>query len=68
MEATMAREHSLDKSKVHHKWDKRTPPAIETESGDTVHCETVERGVRLKGWKVGRLEFSRLGGVKAERP
>jgi acetamidase/formamidase len=38
----MAREHTLDKSKVHHKWDKRNPPAIEIESGDTVHCETVE--------------------------
>jgi len=38
----MGREHVLDKGKVHHKWDKRNPPAIEIESGDTVHCETVE--------------------------
>ncbi len=38
----MTREHTLDKSKVHYKWDKRNPPAIEIESGDTVHCETVE--------------------------
>ena len=37
-----AREHTLDKSKVHHKWDKRNPPAIEIESGDSVHFETVE--------------------------
>ncbi len=36
------REHTLDKSKVHHKWDKRNPPAIEIEPGDTVHCETAE--------------------------
>ena len=38
----MGREHVLEKGKVHHKWDKRNPPAIEIESGDTVHCETVE--------------------------
>src|SRR5947199_7087643 len=37
-----AREHTLDKSKVHHKWDKRNAPAIEIASGDTVHCETAE--------------------------
>ncbi len=36
------REHRLDKGKVHHKWDKRNPPAIEIESGDVVHCETAE--------------------------
>ena len=38
----MAKEHLLDKSKVHHKWNKANPPAIEIESGDTVHCETNE--------------------------
>jgi len=38
----MPREHTLDPSKVHHKWDKRNPPAIEIESGDTVHFETAE--------------------------
>jgi hypothetical protein len=27
---------------VHHKWDKSLAPAIEIESGDTVHFETVE--------------------------
>jgi acetamidase/formamidase len=36
------REHTLDKRKVHHKWDKRIPPAIEIKSGDTVICETAE--------------------------
>ncbi|HWW86821.1 MAG TPA: acetamidase/formamidase family protein [Vicinamibacterales bacterium] len=36
------REHILDKAKVHHKWDKRNPPAIEIDPGDTVHCETAE--------------------------
>src|SRR4029077_6856428 len=35
-------EHTLATGKVHHKWDKRIPPAIEIESGDTVHCETAE--------------------------
>ena len=42
MAVTKGREHTLDKRKVHHKWDKRNPPAIEIESGDTVHCETAE--------------------------
>ncbi len=37
-----AREHTLDKSKIHFKWNKANPPAIEIESGDTVHCETAE--------------------------
>jgi acetamidase/formamidase len=37
-----AREHTLDKSKVHHKWDKRIEPALEIASGDIVHCETAE--------------------------
>ncbi|HEY3054121.1 MAG TPA: acetamidase/formamidase family protein [Thermoanaerobaculia bacterium] len=36
------RDHSLDKRKVHHKWDKSIPPAIAIKSGDTVHCETAE--------------------------
>jgi len=36
------REHTLDTRKVHHKWDKRNPPAIEIQPGDTVHCETAE--------------------------
>jgi acetamidase/formamidase len=35
-------EHILDKTRIHHKWDKRNPPAIEIASGDTVHCETAE--------------------------
>ena len=36
------REHTLDRSKIHYKWDNSLPPAIEIESGDTVHCETEE--------------------------
>jgi len=36
------REHTLDKSKIHFKWDKRNAPAIRIASGDTVHCETAE--------------------------
>jgi acetamidase/formamidase len=35
-------EYTLDRSKVHHTWDKNNPPAIEIEPGDTVHCETDE--------------------------
>ena len=38
----MAKEHTLDKKKIHFSWDKNHPPAIEIESGDTVHCETAE--------------------------
>ena len=36
------REHTLDKSKIHYKWDNSLPPAIEIESGDVVHCQTEE--------------------------
>jgi acetamidase/formamidase len=38
----MGREHVLDKSKIHHKWDNSLSPAIEIEPGDIVHCETDE--------------------------
>ncbi len=37
-----AREYTLDKSKVHHKWNNSLRPAIEIEPGDTVHFETNE--------------------------
>jgi acetamidase/formamidase len=36
------REFTLDKSKIHYKWDKSLPPAIEIGPGDTVHCEAQE--------------------------
>src|SRR4029450_7773836 len=36
------RGHTLDKGKVHHKWDKRIEPAIKITSGDPVPCETAE--------------------------
>jgi acetamidase/formamidase len=35
-------EHTLDKSKIHNKWDNTLPPAIEIDPGDVVHCETAE--------------------------
>jgi len=35
-------EHVLEKGKVHHKWDRSLPPAIEIAPGDVVHCETAE--------------------------
>jgi acetamidase/formamidase len=38
----MSREHTLDRAKIHHKWDKTLRPAIEIDSGDTVHCWTDE--------------------------
>ena len=36
------REHVLEKGKVHRKWDQRSPPVIEIDPGDTVHCETID--------------------------
>jgi acetamidase/formamidase len=36
------REHHLDRTKIHYKWDNSLPPAIEIEAGDVVHCETNE--------------------------
>ena len=59
------REHTLDKRKVHHKWDKRNPPALEIESGDTVHCETAEVTNNqvtpgCPASALGRIDFSQL--------
>lgn len=36
------REYTLDKSQIHHKWDKSLPPAIEIDPGDTVHFQADE--------------------------
>lgn len=58
-------EHTLDKSKVHHKWDNSLPPALEVDPGDIVHFETEE----VTGGQVQRggpadilanLDFDRL--------
>ena len=62
---TTGREHTLDRRKVHHKWDKRNPPAIEIESGDTVHCETAEvtNDQVTPGCAasvIGRIDFAQL--------
>lgn len=59
------REHTLDRSKIHYKWDNSVPPAIEIESGDTVHCETeeVSDGQIKPGMPasiLGNLDFDRL--------
>jgi len=59
------REHTLDRSKIHYKWDNSLPPAIEIESGDTVHCETeeVSDGQIKPGMDaaiLGNLDFDRL--------
>jgi acetamidase/formamidase len=65
MAVTKGREHTLDKRRVHHKWDKRNPPAIEIESGDTVHCETAEvtNNQVTPGCAasvIGRIDFAQL--------
>ena len=59
------REHTLDKRKIHFKWDKSNPPAIEIEPGDIVHCETdeVTSGQVTPGCKAdvfSHLDFNRL--------
>ena len=59
------REHTLDRGKIHYKWDNSLPPAIEIEPGDTVHCETeeVSDGQIKPGMPasiLGNLDFDRL--------
>ncbi|MBI5878361.1 MAG: acetamidase/formamidase family protein [Chloroflexi bacterium] len=59
------REHVLDKSKIHYKWNKANPPAIEIDPGDVVHCETneVSSGQVTPGCAAdvfGRLDFNKL--------
>jgi acetamidase/formamidase len=59
------REHTLDKRKIHYKWDNSLAPAIEIESGDVVHCETEEvtDGQIKPGMDaaiLGNLDFGRL--------
>jgi acetamidase/formamidase len=36
------REHFLDPSKIHQKWDNTLPPTISIDPGDIIHCETRE--------------------------
>jgi acetamidase/formamidase len=36
------REHVLDRTKIHQKWNNALPPAISIDSGDLVSCETQE--------------------------
>ncbi len=38
----IAKEHVLERGKVHYKWDNSLKPAIEVEPGDVVHFETEE--------------------------
>jgi acetamidase/formamidase len=59
------REHTLDPRKVHFKWDRRNPPAIEIASGDIVHCETAEVTNNqitpgCPASKLGDLDFAQL--------
>jgi acetamidase/formamidase len=39
MSATTPREHVIDSSRTHHRWQKDLPAALEIASGDTVHFE-----------------------------
>jgi acetamidase/formamidase len=60
-----SREYSLDRKKIHYKWDNSLPPAIEIEPGDVVHCETEEvtDGQIKPGMPasaLGNLDFGRL--------
>jgi acetamidase/formamidase len=59
------REHTLERGKIHYKWDNSLPPAIEIEPGDIVHCETdeVTDGQIKPGMPasaLGSLDFDRL--------
>jgi acetamidase/formamidase len=61
----MSREHTLDRAKIHHKWDPSLPPAIEIDPGDTVHCWTDEvSGGQLSpgdpASRLGELNFDML--------
>ena len=35
-------EHSIERGKVHYKWDNSLQPSVEIEAGDVVHFETEE--------------------------
>jgi acetamidase/formamidase len=39
MAATTSHEHVIDPSRVHHRWQRSLPPALEIASGDTVHFD-----------------------------
>ena len=58
-------EHSIPVGRVHYKWDRANPPAIEIEPGDIVHCETEEvSGGQLQpgmpASTLTKLDFNRL--------
>ena len=58
-------EHAIERGKVHYKWDRRNPPAIEIDPGDVVHFETEEvtDGQVTEGCpasKLGEIDFNRL--------
>jgi acetamidase/formamidase len=58
-------EHAIERGKVHYKWDKNNPPAVEIEAGDVVHFETdeVTDGQVTEGCdasKLGQIDFNRL--------
>ena len=38
----VGREHSIERGKVHYKWDNSLPAVVEIEAGDVVHFETEE--------------------------
>jgi acetamidase/formamidase len=38
----LSREHTIERGKVHYKWDNSLEPAVEVEPGDLVHFETQE--------------------------
>jgi len=58
-------EHAIERGKVHYKWDKTNPTAVEIEPGDVVHFETdeVTDGQITEGCdasKLGQIDFNRL--------
>jgi acetamidase/formamidase len=61
----MTQEHTLERGKIHYKWDNGIPPAIEIDPGDVVHFETEEvtDGQVTEGCPasvLGSIDFDRL--------
>jgi acetamidase/formamidase len=61
----MTQEHTLERGKIHYKWDNSIPPTIEIDPGDVIHFETEEvtDGQVTEGCPasvLGSIDFDRL--------
>jgi acetamidase/formamidase len=58
-------EHTIERGRVHYKWDNGLDPAVEIEPGDIVHCDTAEVSdgqitATSSASVLGQLDFDRL--------